>query len=448
MVFLALVFGLASSLATAQVSEDLCVAHVHTIPQVLKVEETKDELKLTVDTNQVYSEEAIAKWARRFVDTLFAHEACHGKQFSFVVSVDESSYFQGRFIFSDTQLLRENKITLAEWVRRLEIAQLETVSSLRKNLIKARASADHARAFELVEKLSELEPENFSLRLIKANILLSQGLSPEAAFHFEYVLKERPQEKIALFNLAHTYKKLGRFSDAVAVYENLLTLERNDQIYLNLADAHLQNNNPMAAQAVLDRVGEKDQLYFLLLANLQRLKGDAAAARSTLEQIAAPKELASIFYYNLTVLNIDLKDVEAARMSFAKLQQTDPKLAKELEFLPFLTAPPQTEGQPVSFLFGFFGVPLVAAGPAEPSEEIKSANTEKGEIDVPYKPVDIDEVMKPAQTEGIVPETEGEQKQGDDLFPEANKNDIAWENIPYLPSKYPDFKPEGDPRLE
>jgi len=318
-----------------------CILYLQSISQVQKVEINNGEVVLSVDTNQVFSENAISKWVQVFSATVFSEPKCHVKKVSFIVSIDQSSYYKGKLVYADYKLLEEKRISVAEWVRRVDVQKLATMQSVKSDLAIARKSGNHKQAFELVERLIESEPDSLNAKVIRANILLDQKSYVEAIFHYETILKEDPNNETALFNLALALKNMGRFPESIAYYQKLLPLKTNDEIYLNLADTHLKNNQLPLAKEYLEKVSNHySNVYLILYSILQRSQGNSSHARATLKQIKHPGEYAAMINYNLVILNIDLKDLAGADENYRLLKERDMVLAKELEFLPLFSSAP------------------------------------------------------------------------------------------------------------
>ena len=86
---------------------------------------------------------------------------------------------------------------------------------------------------------------------------------------------------------------------------------------------------------------------------------------------------------------------------------------------------------------------LYAAGPSEPTKDLKSTTKNTEGIDVPYKPIDFDKNFTDPKENSL---TETDENNG--LFPVKNHRDINWQTIPFLPLKFPAFKPAQDPELK
>ncbi len=90
----------------------------------------------------------------------------------------------------------------------------------------------------------EYSPENVSLRLQIAQMMLKEDMFSEAATHFQRILEQRYGNEEASLGLAHCYFETGKFSAAIIIYEQLQSsLQPADQLrYIKC----LRHENAMA----------------------------------------------------------------------------------------------------------------------------------------------------------------------------------------------------------
>lgn len=124
--------------------------------------------------------------------------------------------------------------------------------------------------------------ERFEKHLIVGGELLRQNRVREARVEFAHALEIKPDEARALALLGLTCFRMGDFSGALPVYQELVAINRNDASYwLNLGLIHLKLNDAQSAIRELTRSRELDPsqsraVSYLGLAHARR--GDYAQA--------------------------------------------------------------------------------------------------------------------------------------------------------------------------
>jgi tetratricopeptide (TPR) repeat protein len=93
------------------------------------------------------------------------------------------------------------------------------------------------QAFEEVQKLLALEPDNPNFLILKGTILVRMGKHPEAMEIYERVLRDYPNQARAQMNYGHTLKTVGRLDESVAAYRKCIELSPQiGEAYWNLAN--------------------------------------------------------------------------------------------------------------------------------------------------------------------------------------------------------------------
>lgn len=93
------------------------------------------------------------------------------------------------------------------------------------------------QAYEEVQKLLALEPDNPNFLILKGTILVRMGKHPEAMAIYERVLRNYPNQARAQMNYGHTLKTVGRLDEAIAAYRKCIELSPHiGEAYWNLAN--------------------------------------------------------------------------------------------------------------------------------------------------------------------------------------------------------------------
>lgn len=308
--------------------------------------ETKT-VKVEVNSNKIYDEESLGRWAVDLAQAVFVEPTCTIDKISFVAMVSADVYYQGSLLRSDHDFFKRDKISLAEWMRRLDIKELNTVASVKTKLKKARDDKDQSKALDLAKQWLDLEPNNEIAKLVLANVYLDEASYFEAITRYEDLLKIKLSDRLTLFNLAYAKTRIGSFSEAIILYEKYQTIvidilpaiNVDDEVFwLNFAEANLSDHRLGKAEQALGHVKDQKSVdYILLSANLKRARKDYAGAKEILDVLVSRGDDNDLVWFNLVVLALDMKDEKAAKSAFAFLQTSNIKMADELSFLPVFT---------------------------------------------------------------------------------------------------------------
>jgi tetratricopeptide (TPR) repeat protein len=299
--------------------------------------------KIEVNSNKIYDEESLSRWAMDLAKAVFTEPACTVDKISFVAMVSADVYYQGLLLRSDYDFFKREKISLAEWMRRLDIKELNTVASVKTKLKKARDAKEHDKALDLAKQWIDLEPNNETAKLVLANIYLDEASYFEAIMRYEDLIKIKPDNALVLFNLAYAKTRIGSFSEAIALYEKVQTSDSDDVFWLNFTEANLSDHRLSEAEKALEPVKDKERLDFVILsANLKRARKDYAGAKELLDTLVSRGDDKDLVFFNLVVLALDMKDEKAAQLAFVSLQTRNAKMAEELSFLSVFGSKQQT----------------------------------------------------------------------------------------------------------
>ncbi len=96
------------------------------------------------------------------------------------------------------------------------------------------ALKDTGKAGILFEKAYKLVPDNMSAKVGYATVLFNRQNFKDAAVIYEEILKQTPQDKETLINLAMCYSQLGEMEKCSALYDSAIVLGLGDKdIYFN-----------------------------------------------------------------------------------------------------------------------------------------------------------------------------------------------------------------------
>lgn len=297
---------------------------------------------MQIESDRILSEADLVSWLMEFVPQFYNDWACAGDAFEFVVLIDETELLAGQSRLNDWRLLKEKRISRAEWIRRLDLQRSHTVTALKAKLFEAREQKNNDEALRLVDEILQKESFNLEVMLIKGNVLFEKKQFEDAQAVYKKILDRDPKNSLALFHLAIVQKKRGLFANAIVLLKSLesvvaqnSTLIEHNLWALHLMDAYLKNNDLDAATAFSNVVLEaKDPLGRVLVANLKRAKQDQQGAIVLLE--SAPQDgssLAKLALFNLILNHLDRKEIEPALKYHALLKEMAPSLANELSFL-------------------------------------------------------------------------------------------------------------------
>lgn len=279
-------------------------------------------------------------------DAVYGERNCPYRGVAFRAPGAEGTYFEGELTGDDYRLFRAGKISQAELGRRLDIRRLETVDSVKLKLREAREGGDHGYAMTLAEQWLEKDPGNAVAPIVRANILLAKKDFKGASALYEEILIAEPRRMDVWFNLAFAKRELGQFTEAVAIYEQLVrefdefterVVARGD-IYLHLADTYLAENRLDDAEKAVAEAGMPEtEAVIIMRAVIARGRGKPAESLKLLERFLKAHPESGTALYDLVVTLIDLKDRDGARKEYERLRATDPALAEELKFIPLFS---------------------------------------------------------------------------------------------------------------
>ncbi len=355
---------------TSAVDAVTCLDYVKALETVSLSKEQTTEITISINTNKIYDEATLVKWLENFDAVFFSKTPCAIATVHFTVLLDAENVYSGVLRKADNEMRAANKISEAEWVRRFEIQRVETLASLTVVLKNARETADTKAALQVIDKIIDKDAGNSLWRLIKANTLLESGAYFEAIAVYEALLENSPKDLRALYNLSFAHKHVGNFSKSLDLYQKIadeiasadkeLPFARED-FYLSWADAYLHNNQPREALEKKKLAGDSTGVNGLLIeANALRLLKLFNDAKRVLEKALTLQENEAVVLFDLTLIQLDLKDEEGAKVNFAKLKESDAGLAAELSFLS---------------LFGGSGKPVSAATAVETAVQTETTSS-------------------------------------------------------------------------
>lgn len=236
---------------------------------------------------------------------------------------------------NDAVYYLKKKISEPELLRRLDIKEVETVSSLK---LKVKASRDKPAECEtyLIQWL-ELEPENEVVMQILGNVYRDQNKYPEAIKIYQKIIEKNPASLFAVHNLGIVLLSMGDYAGAVEALKKASTLKPGDtEILLALVQGLSKNGEDKEALKIITQLKKEKKTnakLFLLEGNILRnsKKYDEALKVYTAGQKASPNDFR--FLFNKVLVLLDMKKWDEAKEAYQELREKSPDLARELEIV-------------------------------------------------------------------------------------------------------------------
>jgi tetratricopeptide (TPR) repeat protein len=147
-------------------------------------------------------------------------------------------------------------------------------------------AGDTGNAKTVIEQLDHLSSRDFRTLTGVGVLLARYRLYESAIHHFQEALEVSPDSDEIKFNLANAYFRVGQYTHALEMANQVSLSGRNDDAYLSLlGDIYAHTGQTVRAEEIfrdaIRRNPDDDQSY-LALALLQFRQNDVAAARQTL----------------------------------------------------------------------------------------------------------------------------------------------------------------------
>jgi tetratricopeptide (TPR) repeat protein len=129
-------------------------------------------------------------------------------------------------------------------------------------------------------------PKDWDANLARARAFLAADIDKRAIESYERCIKIRPQEAAPYQELAGVYEKQGFLGKAIGLFEKALAREPKPEIYLNMADCYVHENNLTMAVQILSQA--KTRLpraeYDVRLGEIYQGLGDLARTSTAWEE--------------------------------------------------------------------------------------------------------------------------------------------------------------------
>jgi len=124
-------------------------------------------------------------------------------------------------------------------------------------------------AHNTLRALNEEDPDNLHYCTLLANFFDSGGQTQAAIDEYLRLLQRQPDIAVAYFNLALLYKKLKRYPDALAAYEDSIRLEIDhvEEVYSNMGNLYCDMQQEDRAREMYERALELAPDYIPALFN-------------------------------------------------------------------------------------------------------------------------------------------------------------------------------------
>ena len=206
---------------------------------------------------------------------------------------------------------------------REDLASLGYVSGGTPRIIQLGSKApDPKDEIRVLKILGEVEHLMNRKEFVRSAQLMEQGL------------KQDPTNPLGMIYLAASYEGLGKYSDAIQIYEKAVSMHlETDQIFSRLGRDYLRTHQLDKAVYAMQRASELnptdlDNLRNLGTANLQL--GRLEEARKAFESITVQSDNYAPAFNGLGLVAIAQGDADAARLNFQKAIQADPSEAEPL----------------------------------------------------------------------------------------------------------------------
>lgn len=369
---------------------------------------------------------------------LFESKACSGNS-------DYQIYYQGSKLSyqaviqkQNYDLLKNKKISQPEFYRRLRLEKVGVQKAFESDLLLLLKNKNYKDALELVQNKLKEEKKSNSLKLLQAKLMV---VLKDYFNALERLNKLSEKNAQVLYLKGFALQELGRFDEAVQSINRILELPVDQQAQLSqmaitqesleilLLQIHLKNNQPLIAEDVLKKIGDKSSFPVIVQKVIWlRLKKSYQKALDTITDWNSEGEKQDLFkHYYQTLLSVDLRDQNKAVEAYQKLKELKTEWAKDFEFLDQAKKLPLEDVEVIGSLV-LFEVAYAQAIP--PSEQVVSETKSTTDPqNLPYQPKELDEISEDLQNLDSTSETTEETK----------VKEIDWQTIPYIPSRFPEL---------
>jgi len=143
-------------------------------------------------------------------------------QYAFKEAIQMDPSYQLAYIgLSESQLLSFRKTQNVKWLDKMEIT---------------------------IESLNDINPENFEVDYLKAELLTRKGLYQKAISLFENCIKKDSKHIKSYIGLANAYDKSGKIKKAEVTYQNAINISPNNGVsYIEFGIFYFRNGNYLKA---------------------------------------------------------------------------------------------------------------------------------------------------------------------------------------------------------
>lgn len=233
----------------------------------------------------------------------------------------------------DVLAYQKSQISRAEFLRRLDIQQDETLDSLKSKALESKKAGHNKEAMNYLERWLTKESTILPLSLL-GNIYRDEGRYFDAISIYEKILPLDQSSLFAHHNLAFCHEKLGAYDRAIQSYTEAIKLDpQNHLLHQQLADIYRKDGrfeDALATLAVARGLLASADLW-LIEGNIHRDAKRIKQAKVAYEKGKMQNPQDGRFYFNLLLLSLDAKQFTEARKQFSEMQKKFPDLATELE---------------------------------------------------------------------------------------------------------------------
>lgn len=245
----------------------------------------------------------------------------------------EETVYTAELLLDDAKSFAKDQISKPEFIRRLSIQTIETVTALKKKALSYRQAGDLPNAQQALEKWIALEPQSFFALSLLGNVLRDQKMYDKAILIYKKISELDSRSLFVFHNLAFCFERMGLFNEAINAYGEALKIDPNNLVILQqMSEVERKNGNFDMALQLINKAKtiRPTSDLFLVEGNIYR---DQKKNKEAFDAYTSGEELASYdsrFLFNKILLDCDNKKIADAKKKYQDLQMQDPALAKEL----------------------------------------------------------------------------------------------------------------------
>ncbi|EKD41486.1 MAG: hypothetical protein ACD_73C00700G0004 [uncultured bacterium] len=247
---------------------------------------------------------------------------------------------KARYNYFDAKQFAEGAISKPEWMRRTQISVEETIESLTLKIRTLKASNNLPEMITALNQLISLDASNGKAWALLGNALRDLHKTTEAIEVYKKLVNQSGFEFFAFWNMGYCFDQLGLLGDSEQAYVKSIELDPSNAILMRqLAIVYLKENKVPEALDWLrkSKFYEINTETYWIEALILRHEKKFKEARDLLSKINMEGVLQASLLFNKILMDLDVKDFEAAKKKFAELKNLSPELAQEFSVVSLLS---------------------------------------------------------------------------------------------------------------